>query len=410
MQLSLFIAKRYLVSKKSHNLINIISLITVVGLTIGTAALIIVLSVFNGFESVIKSMYNVIDADFELTAAQGKTFHFSDLPAEKIRELDGVKGVAGIFEEDVLYKYREEQYIAKIKGVSENYTTLSGIDTMLMDGTFLLQQGDANFAVVGAGVAWYLGVNIRSITDLLNVYVPKRGNPSSFNITNAFHVEAIHPAGVFSVQQEFDERYVIVPMRFVRKLLDYTDEVTSVDVFVESGADYDQIQADMEHVLGPDFVVKNRFQQNETLFKLLTSEKTAIFFILVFILILTSINMIGSLSILIVEKLKDIAVLKSMGATKKLVFRIFMSEGLLISLLSAAAGLFIGFVILYMQQQFGIVKLGSQEGAFIIESYPVAMKWMDFLYVFLTVMCIGILATWYPVKNLSKKYHTIRLK
>ncbi len=410
MQLPLFIAKRYLVSKKSHNLINIISLITVVGLTIGTAALIIVLSVFNGFESVIKTMYNIIDADFEITASRGKTFHFSEFPADKVMDIEGIKGMAEVAEEDVLYKYRDDQYIAKIKGVSKKFPELTGIDTMLVDGSFLLQEGDADFAVAGAGVAWYLGINIRSITDLLNVYVPKRGKPSSFNLANAFNVGAIHPVGVFSVQQEFDEQYVIVPLRFVRKLLDYTDEVTSVEMFLRPGTDEEQVQDQLEKILGPDYVIKNRFRQNETLFKLLRSEKTAIFFILVFILILTSINMIGSLSILIVEKLKDIAVLKSMGATKKLVFRIFMSEGLLISLLSSAAGLLLGFLILYLQQRFGFVKLGSGEGDFIIDAYPVGMKWKDFLYVFATVMVIGALATWYPVQNLVKKYHAVTLK
>ena len=410
MQLSFFIAKRYLVSKKSHNLINVISLITVIGLTIGAAALIIVLSVFNGFESVIKSMYNVIDADFEITAAKGKTFQMLDFPADKIKELKGVIDIAEILEEDVLYKYRDNQYIAKIKGVSQNYIELSGIDTMLVNGTFILKEGTSNFVVVGAGVAWYLGVNVRSITELLNVYVPVRGDPSSFSISNAFNIEPIHPVGVFSVQQEFDERYVFAPIRFVRKLLDYKTEVSSMDVFIESGSDYDQIQKDIENIIGPEFYVKNRFQQNETLYKVLKSEKTAIFLILVFILILTSINMIGSLSILIVEKLKDIAVLKSFGASKKLIFRIFITEGLLISLISAITGLVLGFIILYLQQTFEFVKLGSEEGSFIIDAYPVALKWMDFIYVFLTVMCIGIIATLYPVKNLSKKYHSIALK
>ncbi len=410
MNLSLFIAKRYLISKKSHNLINVISLITVVGLTIGAAALIIVLSVFNGFESVIKSMYNVIDADFEITATNGKTFQMSDFPAEKVKNVTGVLDLAEIVEEDVLYKYRNNQYIAKIKGVSEPYVVLSGIDTMLIDGTFVLDEGSSNFAVVGAGVAWYLGINIRSITDLLNVYVPVRGNPSSFNISNAFHIEPIHPAGVFSVQQEFDEKYVIAPIRFVRKLMDYEDEVSSLDIFLKPGADYNQVQFELENMLGTGFQVKNRFQQNETLYKVLKSEKMAIFFILVFILILTSINMVGSLSILIVEKLKDIAVLKSFGATKKLIFQIFMAEGLLISFLSATTGLLLGFLILYIQQSFGIVKLGANEQDFIIDAYPVAMKALDFLYVFLTVVCIGLLATWYPVKNLAKKYHTIALK
>ncbi|MCB2207006.1 MAG: FtsX-like permease family protein [Bacteroidetes bacterium] len=410
MNLSLFIAKRYLISKKSHNLINVISLITVVGLTIGAAALIIVLSVFNGFEGVIKSMYNIIDADFEITARNGKTFQMIDFPVEKIKSTNGILNLAEIVEEDVLFKYRDNQYIAKIKGVSEPYAALSGMDTMLIDGTFVLNEGTSNFAVVGAGVAWYLGINIRSITDLINVYVPVRGDPSSFSISNAFHIEPIHPAGVFSVQQEFDEKYVIAPIRFVRKLMDYNDEVSSVDVFLKPGADYTQVQFELENLLGAGFQVKNRFQQNETLYKVLKSEKMAIFLILVFILILTSINMVGSLSILIVEKLKDIAVLKSFGATRKLIFKIFMSEGLLISLLSALSGLLLGFIILYIQQTFGIIKLGAGEQDFIIDAYPVAMNKLDFLYVFLTVLCIGLLATWYPVKNLSKKYHSIALK
>jgi lipoprotein-releasing system permease protein len=380
------------------------------GLTIGAAALIVVLSVFNGFESVIKSMYNIIDADFEVTAVNGKTFQMSAFPTKKLKAIEGVADIAEIIEEDVLYKYRDNQYIAKIKGVSASYVALSGIDTMLIDGSFVLQEGTSNFAMVGSGVAWYLGINIRSITDLLNVYVPVRGDPSSFNMSNAFHIEPIHPTGVFTVQQEFDERYVITPIRFVRKLLDYQDEVTSVDIFLEEGADYEQVQLDIENMLGSGFQTRNRFQQNETLYKVLKSEKMAIFLILVFILMLTSINMIGSLSILIVEKLKDIAVLKSLGAAKKLIFRIFMAEGVLISLISAVTGLILGFIILYMQHTFGIVKLGSGEGNFIIDAYPVAMNWLDFLYVFLTVISIGLLATWYPVRNLAKKYNTIALK
>jgi len=253
MNLSLFIAKRYLISKKSHNLINVISLITVMGLTIGAAALIVVLSVFNGIESVIKSMYNIIDADFEVTAVNGKTFQMSAFPTKKLKAIEGVADIAEIIEEDVLYKYRDNQYIAKIKGVSASYVALSGIDTMLIDGSFVLQEGTSNFAMVGSGVAWYLGINIRSITDLLSVYVPVRGDPSSFNMSNAFHIEPIHPTGVFAVQQEFDERYVITPIRFVRKLLDYQDEVTSVDIFLEEGADYEQVQLDIENMfLGAD--------------------------------------------------------------------------------------------------------------------------------------------------------------
>ncbi len=410
MQFSLYIARRYLISKKSHNLINVISLISVIGQAVGAAALIIVLSVFNGFEDVITSLYNTFDPDFEITAVKGKTFPEDTFPKQDILNINGIKAVSGVVEEDALFKYADKQYIARIKGVSENYPEVSKLDSIIIDGSLVLQQGNSNFAVVGAGVAWYLGININNLKNLLTVYVPRRGEASSFNFSSAFNNEVIHPAGVFSVQQEFDEKYVIVPLRFARQLLDYKDEVTSMEIFLKPGADAKLVQNKTEKVLGPQFVVKNRFQQNEALFKVLKSEKLIIFLILVFILILASFNMIGSLSILIVEKLKDIAVLKSMGAGKNLIRKIFIAEGMFISLVGSLTGLFIGLVLLLLQQHFGLVSLGGQEGDFIINAYPVKMIFTDFLKVFFTVLFIGLLATWYPVRYLTRKYRNISLK
>jgi len=409
-QLSLFIARRYLISKKSHNLINVISLISVIGQAVGTAALIIVLSVFNGFESVITSLYNTFDPDFGITAVKGKTFHENAFPKQDILTLEGVKAVAGVVEEDALFKYGDKQYIARIKGVSKNYPEVSKLDSVIIDGILILQEGNSNFAIVGAGVAWFLDIDLSDYKRLLNVYVPRRGNASSFDFSNAFNHEVIHPAGVFSVQQEFDEKYVIVPLRFARQLLDYKDEVTSVEVFLKPGADADYIQNKIEKILGSQYIVKNRFQQNEALFKVLKSEKLIIFIILVFILILASFNIIGSLSILIVEKLKDIAVLKSMGAGKSLIRKIFTAEGMLISLMGSISGLLIGLVILLLQQHFGLVSLGSNAGDFIINAYPVKMYFADFVKVFFTVIFIGFLATWYPVRYLTRKYEDISLK
>lgn len=410
MQLSFYIAKRYLVSKKSHNLINVISLISVIGQAVGAAALIIVLSVFNGFEDVITSLYNTFDPDFEVTAVKGKTFHENAFPKQDILNINGVKAVAGVVEEDALFKYADKQYIARIKGVSENYPRVSKLDSIIIDGSLVLQQGNSNFAVVGAGVAWYLGININNLKNLLTVYVPRRGEASSFNFSNAFNNEVIHPAGVFSVQQEFDEKYVIVPLRFARQLLDYKDEVTSVEVFLKPGPHTGEVQTKIEKVLGSRFLVKNRFQQNEALFKVLKSEKLIIFLILVFILILASFNMIGSLSILIVEKLKDIAVLKTMGAGKSLIRKIFTAEGMLISLVGSLTGLFIGLGLLFLQEHFGLVSLGGKEGDFIINAYPVNILFPDFIKVFFTVLFIGLLATWYPVRYLTRKYRDISLK
>jgi len=408
-QLSFYIARRYLVSKKSHNLINVISIISLVGLTVGTAALIIVLSVFNGFEDVVKSLYNSFNPDFEITARNGKTFEYADFPAGKIKSIDGLAGIVEVVQEDALFKYRDQQYIAKLKGVSSNFTLLSKVGTKMTQGDFVLQEGDANFALLGAGVAWYLDVNIHDFRNLLSVFVPRRGNASTFNFETAFNNQLIAPAGIFSIQQEFDEKIVLVPIRFARKLLDYTDELTSVEIYTKKGTDETLFQTQLKEIVGNNFLVKNRFQQNETLYKVMRSEKMAVFIILVFILILASFNMVGSLSILIVEKLKDISVLKSMGADRKLIRRIFIFEGMMISLLSAIFGLLIGFVLLYLQDRFGWLSLGDT-GNFIIDAYPVKMLFLDFLYVFLSVQVIGFLASWYPVHYLIKKYTSITLK
>lgn len=401
MRLPLFIARRYLISKKSHNLINVISLISVVGLSVGTMALIVVLSVFNGFEDVIKSLYTTFNADIQITPSYGKTISFYEFPSEKIKNIDGVVSITEVVEEDALFRYRDKQHIARIKGVSDGFVESSRIDTMTVAGTFVLQEGDIDFAVSGAGIAWYLDIYPQNITTLLSIYVPRRGSASSFNFENAFNSGSLHPAGVFSVQQEFDEKYVFVPIRFARKLLDYNDEVTSVEIRLSSGSD--EIQKEIIQELGSDYIVKNRYQQNESLFKLLKSEKTAIFFILLFILVLSSFNMIGSISILIIEKKKDIGILTGMGANLSLIKRIFFTEGMLISLVGSITGLLLGFIILFLQQYYGILQLGNSEGDFVISSYPVSMQVTDFIYVFITVLSIGFIATIYPVSILTKR-------
>ncbi len=398
-----------MISKKTHNLINVISSISVVGLGIGTFALIVVLSVFNGFEDVIKSLYGAFNPDFEISAANGKTIDAAIFPTKEVENLNGIRGISFVVEEDALFKYGDKQYIGKIKGIDKNHIALSGIDSTLVDGYFVLEEGDVNFAVVGAGVAWYLNLFPENTSELLNVYVPKRGNASSFNLSNAFKHKVVHPAGVFSVQQEFDEKYVFLPIDFVKDLMDYKTEATTVEVFVEKSTNTDLLQEELVKMLGNDFIVKNRFQQNMVLFKVMKSEKIAIFLILVFILALASFNMIGSLSILIVEKTKDIAVLKSMGADKKMIKNIFTLEGILISFIGGLGGLGLGFLVLYLQQTYGIVSLGSGEGDFIIDAYPVKMQWIDFVYVFATVQIIGFLATLYPVNFLLRNFDRVKL-
>ena len=405
-----FMARRYLFSKKSHNLINVISAISMLGLGIGTAALIIVLSVFNGFEGVIKSLYRSINPDLLITVKEGKTFHYHNFPVEKLDSLSGVTYLVPVVEEDALFKFGDKQYIGKIKGYAPDFMKVSNIDSLMETGSFVLQSENINYATVGAGIAWSLGISPGDRSDPLEIFVPRRGANSLLSFENAFNEGSVPVAGVFSVQQDFDQKYVLVPIRLARQLMNYKDEVTSVEVYLKNHSPSEAFQQKVEQILGDRFSVKNRFQQNETLYKIMKSEKMAVFLILVFILILASFNMIGSISLLIIEKVKDIAVLKSMGANKQSVRGIFLRQGMLISFISASAGLIVGVVVLWLQQKYGFVKLGSGGGNYIINAYPVKMQLMDFIYVFFTVQVIGLLASWYPVRFLLKDFKGIKLQ
>ncbi|MBE0650564.1 MAG: ABC transporter permease [Bacteroidales bacterium] len=405
-----FMARRYLFSKKSHNLINIISAISMLGLGIGTAALIIVLSVFNGFEGVIKSLYRSINPDLLITAREGKTFHYQEFPVDKLKKFHEISYLVPVVEEDALFKYGDKQYIGKIKGYGHDFMKVSKLDSLMQTGSFVLESGNINYAVVGAGVAWSLGLNPGDRSDPLGIFVPRRGASSMLSFQNAFNETDVPVAGVFSVQQDFDQKYVLIPLRLARQLMNYKDEVTSVEVYVKNHNPSEELKQKVEQIVGKNFSVKNRFQQNETLYKIMKSEKMAVFLILVFILILASFNMIGSISLLIVEKVKDIAVLKSMGADKKSVRQIFLRQGILISLISAIFGLMTGFVVLWLQQRYGFVKLGDGTGDYIINAYPVKMELLDFIYVFFTVQIIGFLASWYPVRILLKDFKGYKLQ
>ena len=403
-------AKRYLFSRKSHHLINIISTISVAGLAIGTAALIIILSVFNGFEQVITNLYNSINPDLMITAKQGKTFSTAHFPLEKIKNKPEVRAIVEMMEEDALFKYQQQQYIGKLRGYSANFTKTSHADTLIQDGTFLLQSGKTNYAVIGSGVAWILGINSLRQTPVIDVFVPKRGLKSSLQFENAFNSILLPVSGVFSVQPDMDQQYIFTSIEAVRKLMDYSpDIVSSLEIYLKKSASLQKIQSEIKNISGKKYNIKNRFEQNETLFKIMKSEKLAVFLILVFILLLTSFNMIGSVSLLIVEKIKDIAVLKSMGAEKRTIRRIFISQGMLITLTGTIAGLIAGLIILFLQQHFGIIKLGNGSGGFIIDAYPVHMKILDFIIVFFTVQVIGLLASWYPVHFLTKNFDKVKL-
>jgi lipoprotein-releasing system permease protein len=407
--LQFFIAKRYLLSKKSHNIINIISGISVAGISVGTMALIVVLSVFNGFESLVQSLYNAFDPDFKITINSGKTFNASDLSSADIRRIPGVVRYTEVIEENALLRYRDKQYLATIKGVSPGYGEQSGLDTLVVDGRAVLERDSFNYAIAGYGIAYYLGLDLTNPGELLNIYVPNRNSSIGVSPEESFTSESVMVSGIFSVQQEFDSKYVIVPLRFARQLLGYTHELTSVEIGLGKEADAAQVQDKLNTLAGGKFNVKNRFQQQEVLYKIMKSEKLAIFLILSFILLIATFNVIGSLSMLILDKKKDIAVLRSLGAGDRLIRRIFLTEGMLITFSGALSGLLLGFLVCWLQQRFGLVKLQTGAGSFVVDAYPVKLLIADFFIVFVTVSTIGMVAAWYPVRRISRRFLDQRL-
>ena len=409
MNFPFYIARRYLVSKKSHNIINIISGISVLGVTIGTMALIIVLSVFNGFESVVVSLFNAFDPDLKITPAQGKTFRLSDLPADSIKKLPGVIHFTEVIEENALLRYHDRQCIATIKGVGSGYQNYSPLDSMLIEGNFVLEQDSNMFAVPGVGIADVLSLDLVDPGNVISVYVPARNASLSGLPDESFNTGLIQPSGIFSISAEFDIKYMLVPLSFARNLFEYPDEISSVEIMLSPGSNVKLVQKKVKAYCGADYKVQNRFEQQEVLYKIMKSEKWAVFLILSFILLIATFNVIGSLTMLILDKRRDITVLRSMGADDTSIRKIFLSEGMLISLIGAIAGIALGALICWLQQHYGIVKLQGGSGAFIIDAYPVKMKFTDFIWVFITVFLIGFAATWYPVRKIAGKFRDQKL-
>lgn len=409
MKFPFYIAKRYLVSKKSHNIINIISGISVAGITIGTMALIIVLSVFNGFEGLVISLFNNFNPDLLITPAEGKTIPMAQFPTNKIKSVDGVKFFNEVIEENVLVQNGDKQHFSHIKGISENYADMSGLDSCIIDGEYQLISGGLNHAVLGTVVAYYLDFRLTDQFQSIQILAPKKSKGFNLNPERDFNRADILVSGIFTVEQSFDSKYILAPFSFVKEILEYEDEISYLEIGVTPNANLDKIQAEIKAILGEGFKVQNRFEQQELLYKIMKSEKWAIFMILTFILLIATFNVIGSLSMLILDKKKDIAVLQSMGANNRLIRKIFMLQGSLISIAGAITGLVLGSIICILQMQFGLVSLGGASGSFIVDAYPVSMQWTDFAAIFLTVVMIGIVAAWIPTRRISKKYLGIKL-
>jgi len=401
-KLSLYIAKRYLFAKKSRNAINIISAVSVAGVAVGTMALIIILSVFNGLETMVSAIFNTFDPDIKITAAEGKTFIADSSQLNLLAKVEGISCYSLAIEENALLKYGDRQTIATIKGVDSNYASVTNIDSSLWEGDFILKSDNGRpFAVPGVGVAQYLGIRVNFITPL-NIYVPRRTASTNLNPENAFNKKFIFPSGIFQVEKEYDSKYVYVPIEFARELTEIEKGVSSIEIRFTENSDPGKVQKNINKIYNEGFIVQNRFEQQEIFYKVMRSERLAIFFILSLIIIIASFNIMGSLTMLIIEKERDIEILKSLGADNNLIRKIFIFEGWLISIIGAILGIILGFMVCWLQQTFGLVKLQSE--SLIMDSYPVVMKIKDFIIVPVTVLLIGYWAAWYPVRYLSRKF------
>jgi len=396
------IARRYLFSKKSHNAINIISGISAAGVGVGAMALVCVLSVFNGFELLISDMFSSFDPDLKITLTHGKTFDDNSQELNNVRKLKSVAYFTEVVEENALLRFKNKQMPATIKGVSNDFEKMTRIDSIMYDGKFILNDGAFERAVPGVGVASILGLGAHFI-DPLYIYAPKR--TSKINLLrpeSSFNQMGTFVSGIFSVKQlQYDDHYVIVSIKLARDLFDYEKtKVTSVELKLANGVDQEKVQKQIKNLLGDRYQVKNRYEQQESFFKIMKIEKWFTYLILCFILLIASFNIIGSLSMLIIDKKGDIETLRSLGANNQLIKRIFLFEGWLISVVGDIYGIGIGALMCLLQQHFGILKLGT---GYVVDAYPVLTNPMDFLLVFVTVIVMGFLAAYYPVRYIRKQ-------
>ena len=405
MNFPLFIAKRYLFAKKSHNVINVISGISIAGVALASFALICTLSVFNGFNDLVASLFRDFDPELKVVPAQGKFLKTTDENIEKACSLPSIDACSFTLEEQALISYKSKQEIAMIKGVADNYHDLVNIEGLLLGkGIFMLEDEVCHYGILGAGLMSRLDCGT-SPAYPLKLYIPKKeGRVSLTNPTGAFNQANIYSPGVvFRVEQEkYDNSYVIVSLELAQYLTDRQDEASALEIMLKDGIGLRKAKRELTAVLGPEFLVLDRFEQQADVFKVVKLEKLVSYLFLTFILLIACFNIIGSLIMLIVEKQQDISLLGSMGAEQKTIERIFVTNGILISLIGAVSGLILGVAAIFVQKRFGIITLGA-EGSFIVDAYPVSIQWQDIILVLVTVLAVSFLSV-RPIGPIARKF------
>ncbi|KAA6345843.1 Lipoprotein-releasing system transmembrane protein LolE [termite gut metagenome] len=406
MNLSFLIAKRYLFSKKKHNAINIISAVSVCGVTLATLTLVCTLSVFNGFQDTVTGFFTAFDPELKITVREGKVFDAQADCIHRLRSLPEIAVLTETLEENAMVQYKDKQVMAVIKGVEDNFEQLTAIDDILYgSGKFMLHDPIVNYGIPGIELISKLGTGIQ-FTGYLSVYAPKR-NAGAVNMNNpmsSFNIESLYSAGVAFVvnQQKYDGQYILTSLDFARRLLDYQTEVSAIELKLSPAADVSSVKTKIESIVGDNYFVQTRYEQQLDVFRIMEVEKLISYLFLTFILVIACFNVIGSLSMLILDKTEDIITLRNLGADNRIISRIFLFEGCMISFFGALTGILSGITLCFIQQKFGIISMGAN-GGFAVSAYPVSVHVSDVLLIFITVLIIGFLSVWYPVYYLSRR-------
>ena len=406
MNFPFFIAQRYLFSKKSTHVINVISGISIIGVAVATMALVVTLSVFNGFHDLVATFFTSFDPQLKVTPAEGKTVAADDPVLTGIRQLPQVEVATECVEDQALAVFHGRQAMVVVKGVDDNFAQLTHINEILIgDGEFCLHAADLDYGILGIRLAEQLGTGY-TFLDPMKIYAPRR--EGQFDITNpdeAFEEEELYSPGVlFNVKQaKYDRDYILTNIAFARRIFDQQGMVSSLELRLKPGSNFEAVKADIRQRCGDRFIVRDRFEQQDDTFKIMKIEKLIAYIFLTFILMVACFNIIGSLSMLIIDKKDDVVTLRNLGASDRQITRIFLFEGRMISAIGAIIGILLGLLLCWLQQQYGLVALGPSSGSFVVNAYPVSVHPDDIILIFLTVLIVGFLAVWYPVRYFSRR-------
>ncbi|MDR2475039.1 MAG: FtsX-like permease family protein [Bacteroidales bacterium] len=401
--LALFIAKKYFFSKKSHSAIHFISMVSVGGVAVATMALVCTLSIFNGFQQLISTLYSQIDPQLKIYPAKGKVFDAANDSIQAIKSWEEIALFSETIEENGLIRYGDNQEVGKIKAVDEAFVEMPELDNILYEGKLKLSDSIADYATLGLGLAVKLGIR-SNFTLPVEIDVPNRkASINSMNYASSFTAGYAFVTGIFAISQpQYDDHYILLPLSFVRTLLDYETEVSAIELHIKSSYSIEKTKAKLKAYLGNAYLIKNQEEQQEDAYRIVQSEKWMAFFILFFILLIATFNMIGSLSMLIIDKKPDVKTLHSLGANNKLIFKIFLFEGWIIAFIGVIIGIVLGVLLCFIQEYFGILKLGDGSDAYIIKTYPVELQLTDIFLVFVIVLLIGLLTAWIPARSAAR--------